>query len=486
MSETVMIVNNFLLFSKVNLRNNINQISFEENEKNKVKFSKFTKLEEYLISNKFEKYASALNYICKDCKKGNYEEYSSKLMINNIIDTLDRDFYNKKVVFRIFYYMTNPNNSNIMNIWNEIKDDIITYFEYDNEPDIFKVVCKVLANCIYEFDVNTLKQIINNNALYKFEQFPGRIQEILNNDITDADVKCLGYLRIFSAFSSRYDDLKQDEMMFFDHCCIPSFILALKSTKKPFAFKTIKYFYFLLLWSPNEIILKFNNDSVFLSLLMHLTHEDNRKDQISFYSSQNLLIFSKLHRNDIANTLIQNGIMNILIESLPKNSIQPFVKTLFHICFTDEQYTNLFLTSDIYKCILNKAPNDLYSSIESNHLNASNFLSNLVTIFVKYPNLQKFILSTLSTDNIPYLFIIILQTIRKDSKLINMFQCINILIQMASSESNTESGLRKMFFEKQEDILYELSNELDDESHTHSTLNLIQQTIKSIEALYSS
>ena len=219
---------------------------------------------------------------------------------------------------------------------------------------------------------------------------------------------------------------------------------------------------------------------------MHLTHEENRKDQISFYSSQNLLIFSKLHRNDIANTLIQNGIMNILIESLPKNSIQPFVKTLFHICFTDEQYTNLFLTSDIYKRILNKAPNDLYSSIESNHLNASNFLSNLVTIFVKYPNLQKFILSTLSTDNIPYLFIIILQTIRKDSKLIKMFQCINILIQMASSESNTESGLRKMFFEKQEDILYELSNELDDESHCHSTLNLIQQTIKSIEALYSS
>lgn len=450
---------------------------------------------EGLLSSDFVIYMKSILAILKLLKAKKFKEFSNpNYIILLISENANLLIKNKTLIYRCLYYLTNiDENPKHKDVWEVIQSDIYLVFTYGSIPaHSFKIVCKIISNFLMEADEDALNDFMVNNiqsVLTKFEENKEEVESLeYNDELNDSCYICQGCLRIFSALSNQYDNISKKDPLFVREKFIPPFLEALNFQNKYMKITTIKYIYYIINWSPNDVITFLCGDEFLNFFFPLVTNDDKPKNCLSFYSTLILKSISKLHDQDVIEKLHNFNPFDVDFSELPNHSRLFYLGFLFNIAQTDQRYADEFIQSNSLLSIINKDANEICYIVSIEGINDEKFVKYITCIYKNYPSTRIFIFNLLLNTNPMYFFVSYLIEQTETEKISIGIDCIDDLIQRITEKSEIGEILKEKILEKGNDILEDLQSFISDYTdyiNTHITENMdaYTSTMNSLEML---
>lgn len=251
---------------------------------------------------------------------------------------------------------------------------------------------------------------------------------------------------------------------------------------------TIKYIYYIINWSPNDVITFLWGDD-FLNFFFPLVrNNDKPKNCLSFYSTLILKSISKSHDPDVAINLYCLNPFNVDFSQLPDHSRLNYLGFLFNIAQTDQKYADEFVQSELLLSIINKDANDISDIVSIKGINNEKFVKYITCIYKNYPSTRIDIINLLLNSDPMYFFVSYLIQQTETIKISIGVDCIDDLIQRITENSEIGETLKNKLHENGNDILEDLQSfisEYDDYKDTdfRENMDAHTSTMESLEML---
>lgn len=459
-------------------------------------------IEEAFTSKLYEPYMSAVYTVYQNGKKSGFDMFSTQCIVRSLYSIFDKDIRAIELPLRDLYYLTKDSNPKCYFVRDLIRPDIYNTFDsYFLKPlstkkidgllpgHSFKIMCKIISNFLMDEEETLLLKFIDNDLRLLtniFDEYKDDAQKInLRDKVNPEGYICQGCLRIFSALCNRQEIIQKINPQLIAFSCINPFIYSLKNFQNQYMIRTtIMYTYYIVNWSPPEVLsFLFQKDAIDRLILL-VDHHDKKKNYISFYSTLILKAFSKLHDPKYANDLLANyQLFDKNIASLSVNTRGPYLSFLFHIAIIDQSYAENFVQSIFIKSIIDTNPSDIKSALQSNYIKPSIFIKYMASLFFRFPSTRNDIILLFKSDNIIYLFVLSLPS-QNDAAIYNVTGCIDFILNSINTNSEYGPMFSQQLNDKSDDIIEELQSFVDDQSgmsqQSYDCSTCILQKIKSI------
>ncbi|OHT06163.1 hypothetical protein TRFO_25854 [Tritrichomonas foetus] len=283
------------------------------------------------------------------------------------------------------------------------------------------------------------------------------------------------------------DVLSRKYSAFLSDFGMDSFFKALHVSKnQSFTNTIIKYLYYLVRWSPENVNQILFHKKIIPTICPFFTHEDKKKDHLAFYSTHILRIFARYRNEIISQQILQCGLLTLDIPKFHKNSANNVCVSLLNAISINENFVFEFLNSTFLQSIISAEPQDIYVSFGKWNINFAKCGQIFAYIFVTYPSIRHLLISTFSKDNVPLLFVKILPTQTNEFHIRNLLEVIHILLRMTSLNTPESEVMKKMFIDQFDEISEILKDELENyETYSSDLLALVYSILETLDSFVS-